>query len=81
MKKLVTILLTILACFTIVACSETTPSVIPPLDQEQGAEQGGTENKPENGTDEGTEEGEKEDDRVVTPIQPGGDFNGNGYGK
>ena len=81
MKKLVTILLTILACFTIVACNETTPSVIPPLNQEQGTEQGGTENQPENGTDEGTEEGAEEDDRVVTPIRPGGDFNGNGYGK
>ena len=74
MKKIVTILLSILACFTIVACADNGPSLVPPAGG--GTEQGGTEQG--GGTGNETENG---GGNVVTPIQPGGDYNGNDYGK
>ena len=71
MKKIVTILLSILACLTIVACNDTGASVVPPATNENQTETG-------NGTENGSQTG---GGQVVTPIQPGGDFNGSGYGK
>ena len=72
MKKFVTIILAILACLTIVSCIDNGPSVVPPVGGGQETEQGGEVGKGEEETGGGS---------VVTPIRPGGNFNGDGYGK
>ena len=65
MKKLILILLTMLVCLTITACGETTPTN-PNTPTEPPSQE--TPANPSNGT-------------VVTPIQPGGNFEGGGdYG-
>ena len=72
MKKILTVILSILACLCIAACEEPGTSVIPPVDgtqTEQGGTEGGSKNESQGGGN------------VVTPIQPGGDYNAGGYGK
>ena len=73
MKKLLSIILGLVACLVMVACEEekpSTPSPTPPSSSTQTPTP--EEEKPSNNGG-GT---------VVTPIQPGGDYEvGGGYGK
>lgn len=94
MKKFLSILLAVLVCLTAAACGDRTGTPPDPsysggsqtdADKETDKETDGeTEKEEDQGKD---EESEDETEKpsggtVVTPIQPGGDYNvGSGYGK
>ena len=80
MKKLICILLSILFCLTIAACEDKQEPT--PQNPSQNEETKKDETESEEKEDEGTtpeEEENKGGGNVVTPIQPGGNFNGGGY--
>ena len=98
MKKFVSILLAILTCIAVTSCGELTGTPPDPsytggsqtdTDKETDKETDGETDK--DTEQEKEEESDKESDEetekpsggtVITPIQPGGDYNvGNGYGK
>ena len=75
MKKLICLLLSILACLTIVACEDKQEQNPQIPSQSEETENEETENEvPEN-----PEQEEDDGGNVVTPIRPGGNFNGGGY--
>jgi hypothetical protein len=97
MKKFISILLAILTCIAVTSCGELTGTPPDPsytggsqtdTDKETDKETDGETDKED---DKKEEESDKESDEetekpsggtVITPIQPGGDYNvGNGYGK
>ena len=97
MKKFVSMLLAILTCIAVTSCGELTGTPPDPsytggsqtdTDKETDKETDGETDKED---DKKEEESDKESDEetekpsggtVITPIQPGGDYNvGNGYGK
>ena len=69
MKKLICLLLSMLVCLTIAACDDKQDPT--PQTPSQNEETENEETTPE--------EENKGGGNVVTPIQPGGNFNGGGY--